>query len=395
MPAFSRASLAALLASVLALMSSGCGRPEAPGPANHIGYEEFIAGIRAGQSLASRIPPSVRGWDNDAVIDALAEIIAQGQKVPKHAAAGALAYHHGIQRPEGGKRPRGVDFMLPARVAPVLLTALRDEDVDERRRTRYRQNLLIALGSIDAPTLEVITAVRQALVDDDPRVVASATRAAGMLGRHAADMAGDLEGLLDVDSPGHWAEADGRQLWTADRAEIAGALARVSDGPHVRALEALILSAREGDKRHATRAVEHLRDLGPRAVPAIDDLEAILHESRPTRPTVAAAIVAISPARLATTLSLLTDASMAQDESTVLFADRELLDLSREWGDSDEMRAAVPRLIAVLDARPAADGLLLSKALRRIDTRRAREAYVVYVRRERRERGASGTEWIP
>ena len=49
----------------------------------------------------------------------------------------------------------------------------------------------------------------------------------------------------------------------------------------------------------------------------------------------------------------------------------------------------------MLDARPAADGLLLSKALRRIDTRRAREAYVVYVRRERRERGASGTEWIP
>ena len=401
MSAFSRRGLATLLAWAFALTLSGCGRPGPEDMAPDIGVEEFITGVRQGRSLAARIPPSMRGWDNDAVIDALAEIIAKGRGRPTYAAAAALAHRNGLQTSQGVQDSRALDFMLPARIAPILLTALDSERV--LARVGYHENLLLALGSIDAPTPAVVAAVRQALKHDDPRVVASATKAAGMLGVHAAEMAGHLEALLHPDDPGRWDDVGGRRVWIEDRAEIAGALARVSDRPHAKALQALVRSARGGvirstrggERRPAPRAVGHLRALGPRAEPAIDDLLAILHEKDVERPTVATAIAAISRERLRSVVYLLADLCAGPDRSAAFFADRELLALSREWGDSAEMRGVAPALIAALNARPAADGLQLSKAIRRIDTRGSRKAYDAYLRRERHERGARDSEWTP
>ncbi|MBT3267465.1 hypothetical protein HN371_09950 [Candidatus Poribacteria bacterium] len=360
-----------------------------------MGADEFITAFREGRSARVRVDPTTAGWDTDAVIDALTEIIVHGDNVHPRAsrdrAASALAHRRWMAKAEKPTDSRALDSMLPARIAPILLAALRDAP----RLSHYRQSLLTALASIDAPTPEVIAAVCGWITDDDPRVAASATKAAGMLGVHAAAAADELERLLHPDVPGYWVELDGRWLWVADRTEIAGALARVSERPHVGALDALVLSVRGDQEGPASRAVEHLRDLGPRAAPAVDGLLAILHEHNSERPPVAAAIVAIAPDRLPGVLALLTGLSAGQDRPTAIFADHELLNLSRELGDSPEMRAVTPALIAALGTHPAEDRLALSKAVRRIDTRASRKAYRAFLRRERRERGASASRWTP
>lgn len=122
---------------------------------------------------------------------------------------------------------------------------------------------------------------------------------------------------------------------------------------------------------------------------------AILAEKNRDRPPVAAAIVALAPDWRPTVLSWFVGWAASDDLSVAWFADRELVALSRELGHTDEMRAAAPALVAALEARSVPDGLELSHALRQIDSRRSRKAYAEYVRRERCERGASPTKWIP
>ncbi len=277
--------------------------------------------------------------------------------------------------------------MLPARVAPAILTAL--DRADPQSGDQYRRNLLIALGSIDQPTAATLEAVRKGLADDDPWTALGAVRAAGMLARHAAETADTLEDMLDSSAPGHWRreQAANRWLWLDDQVEIAGALARVAEGGRGQALDALLRSARDDEPRSAARAVEHLRDLGTRARPAVDDLMSMLREGNAAQPTVTEAVLAISPELFPDVVSLLVGRATSDDLPAAWAADRELLALNPERAESTEMRAAAPALIAALEGRLPSDGLQLSKVVRRIDTREARAAYDAYRSRERRERG--------
>jgi hypothetical protein len=298
-----------------------------------------------------------------------------------------LAYHRGLQISGRAVDARGLDYMLPARVAPALLRAL--DRAEPQSGDQYRRNLLIALGSIDHPTQATLDAVRKRLDDDDPWTALGAVKAAGMLGRHAAEAADTLASMLDSSAPGrwHWEKGGNGWLWLDDQGEIAVALARVSEGAPGRALDALLRSARDDEPRSAARAVEHLRDLGTRARPAVEDLMSMLREGNAAQPTVTEAVLSISPELFPDVVSLLVGRATSDDLQGAWVADRELLSLNSERAESPEMRAAAPALIAALERRLPSDGLQLSKVVRRLDTGEAHAAYDAYRSRERRERG--------
>ena len=166
-------------------------------------------------------------------------------------------------------------------------------------------------------------------------------------------------------------------------------LAHWSDRTRVEALHVLLDTARGDNDATARRAVQYLRELGAHSAPVADDLMAILREKDRRRPPVAGAIVAISPDRLASVVSMLANLAASEDASNATYADQELLNLSQiddlKWVTSPELLAAAPTLIAALNARPASEGAGLAGALRRIDSPDSRKAYNAFVRRERVE----------
>lgn len=366
--------------------------------------EAFVAGVRAG-TPTHMLPTPAAGWDNDRVIDAWIEAIALGDRPgerPAYAAAFRLARHEGLLRSDEPQGSRALDVTLPSRIEPVLLDMLRRAAPLRPTATRppagagqparirgLRAPVILALGSIDAPGSDAIAAVLEALNNEEAETVESAVEAAGMLGHHAAGATADLERLLESTPPGRPTSfvAMRRQ---DKRVEIAGALARVSDGPHALALDTLVESARSEGPASAERALGHLRDIGPRGRPAVDGPMAILDDAGLDRPAVAPAIAAVAPDLLPALVERLLARSASDDRAAAWRAEKELFALSRRWGASPEMRAIVPALIATLETRAAADGLALSKTLREIDSPLAGEAYGAYLRRERRERGATG-----
>ena len=123
---------------------------------------------------------AVAGRDNDAVIDAYMDVIAHYEGEDRRTAMWFLRMGVGIREWHPPVEPRRLDFMLPARVAPILLAALRAEP----RRARY--DLMELLGSIDEPSPAVIDAVRRVLLSDDPDATRDGLRAVAMLGPRAA-----------------------------------------------------------------------------------------------------------------------------------------------------------------------------------------------------------------
>lgn len=365
-----RTGLAALVALGLAFSLAACvERPERSAQDRH------LARIRAGKARDYEACSALYQLRDDRVIDALVELVAHGEGQPRVQAAAALGYPHVSTAPDWPQRgtdPRALgDDVLPARIAPALLAAMSGDEPG------LRAKLLLALASIDEPTPAVVAVVRGALTDDDPRVAEAAVIAAGMLGVHAAEAAGDLERLPDAGGP-------------VRRVSIAGALARASGGAHVRALGALLSVARGDDAEAATLAVTHLRDIGSRAGMAGEGLMAILHEKSLERPAVAEAVVAISPDSFEDVLALLVDAAASADRMVAMFADAEIDRLAR--GRPGEMRAAIPALAAALDARSVNDGVRLSGTLRRLNTRRGRKAYNSRIHRQRAEAAENGRE---
>lgn len=240
------------------LIAAGCDGREAADA--EMTCDEFIAAIRRGESPNARPFRSTRGWDNDAVVDALADALERARpspetikrgRAPRHLAAAYLA-NGGVQRPGRTRDSRRGRYMLPARVAPALIAALAADDAPTGGA--YRRNLLVALGRIDAPTPEVVATLLRALAADDPTIVATGVDVVGRRGIYAAAAADELERMLGRDVAGRRIESHGRAGRVDDRVGIAGALARVSAEPHPRALAALIRSVRGDRDRSAKRA---------------------------------------------------------------------------------------------------------------------------------------------
>lgn len=501
-------------------------------PAERRATDEFVERLRKARTQSVVNGSVVRGRDNDSVIDAYMDVIAHYEGEDRQTAMWFLRMGVGIREWAPASGPRRLDFMLPARVAPVLLAALREEP----RAARY--DLMELLGSIDEPGPAVIATVGRELSRDDAGGTDDAIRAAAMLGTEAAELAPELERMLDAADPTRPTQRGAGNVLLVRRANIAGALARVTDPSHDEALRVLIDAvdlddgaagfalghlrhlgrraapavdvllehlgremnqldhvveailgaspdalpavlpilvdrATEGAeatandhelrlilhgaaradgeltvlaaalRRVATasesrsaldpsvarivgplalvsddangralaalteiargehegagkRAVQFLAELGPAARPATDDLVAILGEQNAARPPVASAILTISPDLQPTILPPLLALAVSHDAEEAAFAERELSALVENrrvrWLDSAEMRAAVPALIAAVEARPVADGKTPAEALRRINTPESREAYNAYVRRAGAEKRGSNNE---
>lgn len=315
-----RRILATLLVFASVLVLGGWGRS-----AGRKASDKLAAEIRSGTVTEAtaelRSFPRDSGWDNDSIIDAYVDVVAFGDRAARVTAIIGLSNRRALQAWGPPKDSRALDFMLPARIAPILLASLR-EDVGEG--PQYRGGLLVALGSIDNPSPEVIAAVVRALEGDAGRVPRQAVVAAGMLGFHAAEVSGDLARMLDDEG----LRGPGRGRWAASRLEVAGALARVSPGVHHRALEVIVEAAH--DEGSPELALTHLRDLGSRARPASDDLLSILILSDDnTHPSpFIDAIVAVSPERLPALLAALIGRAASEDASTSMLADGELARLA-------------------------------------------------------------------
>jgi hypothetical protein len=387
-----RWSFATSLATAILLSLSALGQD-----AGRRATDAFTSSIRAGTAWSQQPPVEMPGWDNDAVIDALMEVIAApdhtvpGQGIyssMRETAASRLAYRRSMQKLDDPWDSRGLQAMLPARIAPALLVALAEAKRTSKRS--LRGHLLVALGALDEPPSEAVAVIRAGLTDPDWHVVDRALTATGTLGFHASGSANDLERMLDASPPGRWVVDSGRWRWDDMRMEIAGGLARVSSGSHPQALDALMACLGNDRVRSAERAIAHLRDLAGRAAPAIEELIAVLRHADVGRPVVSPLIAAIAPDRFAEVVELLAGRAASGDMSTAWPADRELLALSQEHGATDELRSLTPGLVAALDARSsAADGLQLAKVLRQIDSPEAQTAFEAHRRRERHERGAA------
>ncbi|MAF12183.1 hypothetical protein CMK11_17190 [Candidatus Poribacteria bacterium] len=315
MSSSSRSGLATLLALALALPLVSCGKP-----AGRKASDEYVAKIRQGGRPGYSGYGRDSGWDNDSVIDVYVDIIAHGDRNRVRAALN-LSTGHGIQKWDKRKDSRALDFMLPARIAPILLASLRE---DTPQWPQFRGALLLALGSIDEPTPEVVATVRRALTEDDAAASRQAVRAVGMLGFHAAEAAGDLARILDGHGSGRPVVGRGSGGRTASRLAVAGALARVSDGVHPRALDILAQAARGNNTGAASQAVMHMGALGSRAKPAADVLIGVLSDGDSSVSTVVEAIAAVSPDLLPTALATLMRRAASEDASTARSVEFEL-----------------------------------------------------------------------
>lgn len=307
MPSPPRVSCAAVLLLAAAIALPCCGRP-----AGRRASDKAADLIRNGGLSGFRSWPANAGWDNDSLVDAYVDVIAHGDEAAGVGAALGLSSGMGIQCWEPPANARGLDFTLPARVAPILLAALREGRAEW---VQYRGALLLALGAIDKPSSEVVATVVESITEDAPSP--EAVRAVGMLGVHAAGAAGDLNRLLSAD------EGDA----AVGRVDVAGALARVSDATHPVALDILIRAA-EG-KNRSTAAIDHLRALGPRARPAADVLLACLSRGKRVDELAFEATLAVSPDELSSVLTTLLARATSEDAQEAWSATSKLDQLSR------------------------------------------------------------------
>ncbi|MBT5710687.1 hypothetical protein HOI71_06570, partial [Candidatus Poribacteria bacterium] len=256
--------------------------------------------------------------------------------------------------------------------------------------------LMDALADGDVNVLRVVGAIVAVAPDRTPAVLAT------LVGRAASEDVQVARAVDQLVAGLKWIHREDSRQGAGGSGPPRGVpefvvpIVGISGGTRLRALAVLTEIARGENDGPARRAVEVLRDLGPAAGPAADDLMAILREKDLRRPRVAAAVVATSPALLPTVVSLLANLAVSGDETDARFADRELVNLSQNDGPVPgrlpESPAVVSTLVAALEARPASDGAGLAAALRRIDGPAARKAYNAFVRRERIEARESGSE---
>ncbi len=223
--------------------------------------DAFVHRMRQAKTQDSISSLSLPGRDIDDAIDAFVDAIAHYEGEDRGNAAWYMMMGMGMTPSEPLSDPRRLDFMLPARVAPVLAAALREEP------RAARSHLTQLLGSIDEPTREVIDTLRALLLSDDPGAQDAAAGGIGMLGRHASSLAPALARLL------HSIDADdGRSGNTmlVRRVRVAGALARVSDTVEPKALDVL-LEGLDGASGFAIRELVHLGERGLPAVPTLLD----------------------------------------------------------------------------------------------------------------------------
>ena len=407
MNALASAHMMAVVVVIFALVVVPATRGQASERAGKRACDEFVAGVLAGRPTHILPTPTAEGWDNDRVIDAWIKAMSRGVGAglePPSFVAGRFARHEGLYSLGEPLGPRALDLMLPSRIERALLDMIRPDParlhadprdprgpIDAGLISRMRPPVILALGSIDDPSPEAVSVVIAGLTDENSAVQTCAIEAVGMLGSHAIGAAPVLERLLESAAAGAPGERHTVRMttWHA-QVEIAGALARVSEGAHDGAVSALAEAVFYDGPESAERALEHLRALGSRGEHAVGPLRLMLAKPHLDRPTVSHVITAISPELLPAVVEELASLSASDDLLAAWSAERELFALSRVSGDSPEMREIVPALIATLDSRVAADGLALSKTLREIDDPLADEAYAKYLRRERRERGATG-----
>ncbi len=277
--------------------------------------DQFIQRMRQARTQSVVSSLNLPGRDINHAIDAFIDVIAHYEGRDRADAAWYMAMGIGMTPTEPLSDPRRLDFMLPARVAPVLAAALREEP----RGARYHLTQL--LGSVDEPTQEVIDTLRALLLSNDPDAQDDAARGIAMLGRHAADLAPDLERLLaEVNAV---AEPDHAQPHLARRVRVAGALARVSDAPRPEALDVVI----EGLDGASGYAVTELKHLGERALPAVPHLLARLPKEQNDIGDIVEAVLYASPDAFPDLLTILVDMTVVTDERVQAAIDADL----REW----------------------------------------------------------------
>ena len=255
--------------------------------------DAFVQRLREARTQSRISGAIVRGKDNDAVIDAYMDVIAHYEGEDRRTAMWFLRLTVGIREWKQPTDPRRLGVMLPARVAPILLAALRDGAA--------RYDMMELLGSIDEPSPEVIAAVGGVLRSDDPDAVRDALRGVAMLGVHAAEFAPHLEHMLGSVGPNPNPNSN---VVPVRKVNIAGALARVSATTHEKALDVLIDAVRRDDGAERP-AVRHLTHLGGRAEPAVGALLELLKREVNEIEAIVEAILVASPDALPSMLAIL------------------------------------------------------------------------------------------
>jgi len=111
---------------------------------------------------------------------------------------------------------------------------------------------------------QAVSAIRPALEDPDPRIVASATRSLGFFGKEARPALAQLETLKTNTS-----------LWGHVRIAATAAICRIDADRSEALMDELIAELRKPPGKRIERTPHVLRDMGPdahRAVPALIDM---------------------------------------------------------------------------------------------------------------------------
>ncbi len=237
------------------------------------------------ESLRSRDPAvraaAVRGLASlkagpAIVIPAIREAIADGDKETMDAVLEALAslgepYVPMVARVLQDKtlRPKAARILAhmgeKARAAvPALVASLRDED------PKTRQEILFALGAIDAGAAEAVPAMIESLNDEDMDVRYSAAYALGKMGAAAAAAAPALGENLD--SPDKFLAL--ASAWALAHIEPEG------DATVSKAMPLLIEALGNQSEPIRIEAAQALGAMGKKALPALEPLKKMLDDEK-------------------------------------------------------------------------------------------------------------------
>jgi hypothetical protein len=283
--------------------------------------DAFVQRMRQAKTQSVVSSFNLPGRDIDDAIDAFVDVIAHYEGRDRANAAWYMVMGIGMTPSEPLTDPRRLDYMLPARVAPVLAAALREES------RAGRGHLTQLLGSIDEPTKEVIDTLRALLLSDDPDAQDDAAEGIGMLGRHGAALAPDLEWLLASMTSTEDGQESAPQY---RRVRVAGALARVSDTVRPEVLDVLI----EGLDGASSWAIRQLVDLGERGLPAVPALLEHLPKELNDHGTIVEAVLFASPDALPELLTTLVDIAAVDEEDI-----QDAIDAEEERGMAARQRA--------------------------------------------------------